>query len=153
MSTTTSKPPAALPYPASYAHFSADFPYSPKKSSVPESVGTFKLRVYVVVGRGSPNGPAEVAEEDISPDLPAAGADAAMTSALKAITTTSSLKLKGQPTPTTFRSFQGYAASYTLEGVDMRGLTFMSDNYARLYIVVAPAKIFDAFSASLKLKA
>jgi hypothetical protein len=148
--TTAGKPPAGLPYPASYAHFSADFPAAPQKNSVPESVGTFQLRVYVAVAH-FPNGVAEAAEEDISPPLPAAGDDAAMNSALKAITTTSTATLVGQPAAATFRSYHAYGARYKLGSEKLRGLAFMADGGARLYIVIATTKIFKPFSATLKL--
>ena len=155
--TATTAPPSGsgttadsgLSQQASYAHFTADFPASPDKTSIPASIANFHLQIYLAAAK-SFSGPVEVAEEDISPDLPIDQVQPALISALRSVAATSGLSITSQPTPTTFRSYQTYSATYSGGTGTLQGVSFMENN-SRLYILLAPTNRLNALEASLKL--
>jgi hypothetical protein len=139
-----------LAYPASYAHFSADFPSAPKETSIPASIANYHLQIYLAAAE-SGSGPVEVAEEDIAPALPSDQVEPALVSALRSVAATSGLTITSQPAATSYRSYNAFTATYSGGSRTIRGISFMADNNARLYILLAPTDVFGALEASLKL--
>lgn len=108
------------------------------------------MQIYLAGSVGS-SGPVEVAEEDITPDLPGNQVQAAFVSALNNLATSAGLTITSQPTPTAYRSFQAEAATFSSSDHTYRGITFMADHNARLYILFGSTLTFEPLEQSLKL--
>lgn len=139
-----------LNYPARYAHFSADFPAAPKETSTPASFGSYKMNIQLA-GAQSPDGPVEAAEEDIDPALPPDQVQVALVSALRGVTVSSGLSITAQPAVTSYRSFDAYAATYSFGARTLGGISFVTGNHARLYILLAPTDLLQDLESSVKL--
>jgi hypothetical protein len=108
------------------------------------------MQLYLAGSVGT-SGPVEVAEEDITPDLPANQVQAAFVSALTNLATSAGLSMTSRPTPTTYRSFEAEAATFSSSDHAYRGISLMTDHNARLYILFGSTLTFEALEQSLKL--
>lgn len=148
-----SEGPSALTFLGSYAHFSAVFPATTKKSSIPASFGDYHMQIYVEAAQ-SAGGPCEVLEEDVTPALPSDQVQTALLEALRSFADASGVTPTSGPASTTFRSYPAETASYRSNKTShtYRAISFMSSG-SRFYLVLAPSRLFSAFAASLKLSA